>query len=330
MKKYLKILVAIAVLVGILWLISLNAGPKPKKFEYGVTFSAAQAQSLGLDWKQVYGAALDDLNLKLFRIPVYWDQVEPQRGEYHFEDLDYQIKLAAEHNAKVVLTVGIKAPRWPECHQPEWVKGLNATDLKDNALLSYIETTVMRYYDNPAVSQWQVENEPFLQFGQCPKMDKTLLDKEIELVKKLDPSRPILISDSGELTSWLQAGSRGDVFGTTLYRFVFSDVFKRYWVNYIPFWFYRVKGGFLRLFNPGKQIVIIELQAEPWTKKGILGTPIDEQFKTMSMGKFESILGVAKATGYSPQYLWGVEWWYWMKTQNHHEFWDKVKMVINN
>lgn len=330
-----SILILIGVVIVFLVFLYFNAGRPPARFKYGVTFSAAQAQSLGLDWKEVYNKMLDDkasnadgLGVKLVRVPVYWDQVEPKAGEYHFDDLDYQVKLAEQYNARLVLTMGLKAPRWPECHQPGWVKELNASDAADNALLSYIEAAVLRYYNSPAVAIWQVENEPFLQFGECGKMNKKLLDKEIALVKKLDPSRPILISDSGELSSWTEAGNRGDIFGTTLYRFVFSDVFKRYWVNYIPSWFYRIKAGWVRLLNPGKQIAIIELQAEPWTTKGILNTPIEEQFKTMSMKKFESILGVARATGLSPQYLWGVEWWYWMKDQGHPEFWERAKNLF--
>jgi len=327
-KKIILIFIAVVLAMGIFFY--FNAGPlKPKKFEYGVTFSAAQAQNLGLDWKQVYSDALDNLNVKLIRIPVYWNQVEPQPGEYQFDDLDYQMGLAEKHNAKVILAIGIKAPRWPECYQPDWVKNSSGPGAADNALLSFLETVVQRYYGNPALDMWQVENEPFLGFGECPKMNKALLDREIALVKKLDPAHPVIISDSGELSSWTEAGNRGDVFGTTLYRFVFSDVFNRYWINYIPSWFYRVKGGWVRLLNPGKRIAIIELQAEPWTTKGILNTPIDEQFKTMSMGKFDSILDVARATGFSPQYLWGVEWWYWMRQNGHPEFWEKAKTLFN-
>jgi hypothetical protein len=331
MRIFVKRLIIVLIsLFIIILLLVLNSGKKPDKFEYGVTFSAMQAQNLGLDWKQAYNATLDDLQVKLVRIPVYWNQVEPKEGEYHFQDLDYQLQLAQQHNAKVVLTVGQRVPRWPECFLPDWVKNLSSQELKNNALLSFIEAAVTRYYNSPAVATWQVENEPFLStFGECPKLDVGVLDREIALVKKLDPSRPVLVSDSGELSSWLQSSKRGDLFGTTLYRFVFSDVFKRYWVNYIPFWFYRLKGGYVRLFHPGKQIAIIELQAEPWTTKGILNTPIDEQFKTMSMQKFDTILGVARATGYSPQYLWGVEWWYWMKQNNHPEFWDKAKLLYN-
>jgi hypothetical protein len=71
--------------------------------------------------------------------------------------------------------------------------------------------------------------------------------------------------------------------------------------------------------------MIVELQAEPWTTKGILQTPIEEQFMTMSLKKFDTMISVAHSTGFSPQYLWGAEWWYWMKQNQHPEFWERAK-----
>jgi hypothetical protein len=295
-----------------------------------VTFSQPYAQDLGLDWKKAYEEMLEGLNVKLIRIPVYWNRVQPSPDRLEFADLDWQLDQAASHDAKVVLSIGRRVPRWPECHEPEWLKELPSEGASGRALLSFMETLVRKYQNHPAVFMWQVENEPFLgSFGQCPELDKDFFDSEIALVKKLDPSKPILITDSGELSLWTEAGKRGDLFGTTLYRFVFSDIFKRYWVNYIPSWFYRAKAGLVRALNPGKPVIIAELQAEPWTTRGILNTPIEEQFKTMSMKKFESILGVARATGFTPQYLWGVEWWYWMKQNNHPEFWEKAQTLFN-
>lgn len=332
MKKWIKkSLAVLLVLVAALFFLSLNAGPKAGKVEYGVTFSPQQAKDLGLDWKQVYESMLSDLQVKNIRLSAYWNQVEPRKDEYDFSDLDFMLSQASERRVKVVLAVGQRLPRWPECFRPGWASDLKSTDDFNNALQSYLETVVMRYYDNSAISVWQVENEPFLSsFGECPRLDVKEFDREIALVKKIDPSRPVLISDSGELSWWLRAGTRGDIFGTTMYRYVFSDVFKRYWVNYIPFWFYRVKAGLLRLLRPHKQVVIIELQAEPWTTKGIVNTSIDEQFKTMSLDNFNKLLSIGRAAGFSTQYLWGVEWWYWMKNKGHPEFWEEARKLMQN
>jgi len=329
MKKFLKWLLVFGLAVWLLcFVLTLFAGKKADKIVYGATFSYPYAQSLGLDWKAAYTAMLSELNLKYVRIPAYWNATEPKQGELDFSNLDFQMDEAKAHNVKVLLAVGRRLPRWPECHEPGWFKDLPSKSSQENAQMAFVAAVVSRYAGNSALYAWQVENEPFLDgFGECPKADTALLDKEIALVKSTDPAHPVLVSDSGELSLWIKSGRRGDLFGTTLYRFVFSDVFKRYWVNYIPYWFYRVKAGFLRILNSGKPIMIVELQAEPWTTKGILKTPIEEQFMTMSTQKFDTMISVAKATGFSPQYLWGVEWWYWMKQQGHPEFWDKVRQL---
>ncbi len=322
-KNLLKLLIGFVV---ILVFLSFYAGKKAKTIVYGITFSPYQAIELGLDWRATYLALLDEVGVKHLRLSAYWNRVEPKAGEFDWTDLDFQIQEAQKRKAQIVLAVGRRLPRWPECHDPEWLAK------KDFApsLMAYVEAVVNRYKNNPAVVMWQVENEAFHSvFGICPKLDTALFDKEIALVKQLDPGRPVVITDSGELSLWLKAGKRGDAFGSTLYRHVFSDVFNRYWINYNPYWLYRAKGGLMKLLNGKKELMIIELQAEPWTTKGILGTSIEEQFKTMSMEKFKTILSVGKAIGFEKQYLWGGEWWYWMKQNGHPEFWETARILMN-
>jgi len=329
MKKLLKLLIFLLITLLFIWLISLFA-PKTNKIEYGLSFSQPYAQGLGLDWRQTYLAILDELKPKYIRLSAYWNSIEPQQNWYEFEDLDFQIDQASKHGVKVVLALGRRLPRWPECHDPDWIQD-SPQDVLENDQLSYMEAVVNRYQENQNIIAWQVENEPFLSsFGPCPKLDVTFLDSEIALVKKLDLVRPIIITDSGELSWWFSSGSRGNIFGTTFYRYVFSKTLNRYWTNYYPAIFYRFKAGMLELLHPGKQIAIMELEAEPWTNTGILNTSIDEQFQTMSLDKFDEIVRMAKKTGFSPQYLWGAEWWYWMKTQGHPEFWDKAQGLFNN
>ena len=42
------------------------------------------------------------------------------------------------------------------------------------------------------------------------------LEKEVELVKKLDSNHPVVVSDSGEFSLWLRAAQLGDVVSTTM------------------------------------------------------------------------------------------------------------------
>ncbi len=201
--KFLSLFFAIVSTLAICFFVYFNLPVKlpSEKANLGVTFSLRYAQDIGLDWKEAYLAMINDLGVKKVRIPAYWDLIEKEEGEYDFSDLDWQLEEANKNNVEVILAVGQKVPRWPECFIPQWA---NENDEKrKEKLISFIEKTVFRYKDNPAVSIWQVENEPFLEFGICPALDTDLLDKEIETVKRIDPKKGIMITDSGELSIWI-------------------------------------------------------------------------------------------------------------------------------
>ena len=101
--------------------------------------------------------------------------------------------------------MGMKSPRWPECHIPAWANDLDK-EKQQAKILNLIEKIILRYRDSSMIKYWQVENEPFFPFGDCPWRDRKFLKKEIELVKQLDAQkRPVIISDSGEGSLWIAA-----------------------------------------------------------------------------------------------------------------------------
>ncbi|HMB65864.1 MAG TPA: endo-1,4-beta-xylanase, partial [Patescibacteria group bacterium] len=225
-KEFKKTSITLAVffllLLAILFLSRGEACP-PKEAEYGITFSKLKARELKLDWKQAYVDILDGLDIKKLRLAAYWSEVESDRDEFTYRDLDWQIQQASQRNIDIILAVGGRLPRWPECHFPGWAGNISR-EKRQKQLLDYIQKTVNRYKDNSHIQAWQVENEPFLSshFGECPPLDKDFLDKEISLVKKMD-SRPIVVTDSGELSLWIPAASRADIFGTTMYKQTYSE-----------------------------------------------------------------------------------------------------------
>ena len=110
---------------------------KQSELEYGVTFSQKQAQNLGLEWRQVYLSIFDDLGVKKVRLPAYWDEIERQEGSFFWEDLDWQLSEAEKRNVEIVLAVGARLPRWPECHFPSWTNGRLKAQI-ENKTLQYI------------------------------------------------------------------------------------------------------------------------------------------------------------------------------------------------
>lgn len=302
-----------------------------EKMVWGVDFSQKHAKYLGLDWKKVYLAVFDDLGARNLKISAYWDLIESEEGKYNFEDLDWQIKEAEKQRAKIILAIGLKVPRWPECHMPDWANGLSKKE-QQTRISKLVEEIVLRYKDSPAINIWQIENEPFFPFGKCPWTDKEFLKEEIKLARSLDNHRHrVLISDSGEGSFWINAAKLGDMVGTTMYKRAWFSQFGFYIRYPLPPVFYGRKAAIIKkLF--GKRVICVELQAEPWCPVLLYDCPTEEQQKTMNFEQFQKNIEFAKKTGFDEFYLWGVEWWYWMREkQNNSAIWDEAKnLFINN
>jgi hypothetical protein len=300
----------------------------PETITYGMSFNTLYAEELGLDWQETYEAILTDLNVRHLRLAAHWPMVEPEKDVYNFTELDYQMRCAEEVGAEVILAVGRRLPRWPECHVPEWAKTIE-NEARNAEQLAYMTAVVERYRTSPAIKYWQVENEPFLEvfaFEYCGVLDSTFLDTEIALVKSLDSSRPVLVTDSGNLGLWYGAYKRGDAFGTSVYVHFWNPDIGQF-RTLIPPFVYRVKENILAFIYGKKPTFLIELSAEPWLIAPIATVPIETQFTRMDPQKFEDILAYAKDTRYEKQYLWGAEWWYWLAKNGHSEMWDKGKSL---
>lgn len=325
----LKRIIFITALILLVFLLSIFLGeiifqsfyPFPQKIKYGVTFSPKFAQSLGMDWQDSYIKILDDMKVKNLRIPTYWDEIEKIQRDYDFQKIDFMLDEARKRNVKVILVLGVRQPRWPECHLPDWAKKLSVED-RQNKTLEFIGRVVERYKTNTAMLAWQVENEPLLSsFGEgCDRPDKNFLKAEVELVKKLN-GKPIMVTDSGELGSWITPMKLSDIFGTTLYRKVYDQTFGYVTYPYLPY-LYNLKATAVRgLFAPqNKKTIISELQAEPWLVKN--GQVI------FSIEDFKKNINFAKQTGFDTAYLWGVEWWYFMEKMGHPQYLEYAKTLF--
>ena len=72
-----------------------------------------------------------------------------------------------------------------------------------------------------------------------------------------------------------------------------------------------------------------ELQAEPWFPHNPLETPIEDHYKTMDRDKFMGNIEYTNRTNFYRAYLWGVEWWYWLKeVQGDDSVWQAAKEVF--
>ena len=315
----------IILLIIIIGYLNFGSADIPDQITWGVGFSELQAERLGLDWRKTYLGMLADFDFDRIRLNSYWNEIEPEQGKFDFANLDFMVSEAAKNGREILLVLGRRQPRWPECHIPEWAKGLTHPE-QDDAVLAHVQRVVERYRGNEAIAAWQVENEFFLDlFGDCPDYDKALIDKEIDLVKSLD-SRSVVLTDSGELSVWYTTASRADILGVTVYRRVFNPVLRYATYPQRPVYYSRL-GKLVQVFSGFDKQIISELQMEPWSIGGMLeDDSTEENYKTFSPENFQDNIKYAEASGIDEVYVWGVEWWYYMKdVRGIDTFWEQGK-----
>lgn len=306
------------------------AYPFPDRINFGVTFSPKYAGNLGLDWQQTYLKIIDELKVRFLRVPTYWDGTEKNYMDFDFSDIDFMLDEARRRGVKVILVLGARQPRWPECHIPSWVKSLSIKDRQEK-ILEFIGRVVERYKHHSAILAWQVENEPMLEgFGQCEdRADKDFLKQESGLVADLN-GKPVVITDSGELGFWIEPMRSSDIFATTVYRMVY-DKYLGYVTYPIPPYLYNIKSSLIRYFfaPQNKKTIISELQAEPWSAdNALVNMPLDQQLSLFSVNRFRENIEYAKQTGFDTAYLWGVEWWYFMAQNGYPQYLQYAKTLF--
>lgn len=330
-KKQTKVraavwLAAIFIALGIILARFYTAHAK-EPVTYGVSFSVKYAQELGLDWRANYQALLGDLGVKRLRLMSYWDLTQASPGRFDFADLDWQMDQAHKAGAKISLAVGLRQPRYPECHYPEWVKKLDYPQQLD-AIYAYLAATVSRYKDHPALISWQLENEGLNHgFGECVDLNRHRIIEEARILKQIDPAHPLIMNASDQVGLPVRS-PRGDSVGFSVYkRYYEGKLFKRYMTYPWPPVFHSMRAALVEWYS-GRRVIIHELQAEPWGPRGTVHLSVPEQDKSMPVEQLNYMLQYARATGIRDMDLWGSEWWYWRKLHGDSRFWEAVKQAI--
>ncbi len=291
------------------------------------SFIPAYARGFGLDPKETLDAMLRDLDIKHLRLVGYWNQIEATQGQYDFSELDWQFEKANQEGADVSLAIGLRQPRWPECHMPEWAKtqpkAVWAAELKD-----FMGAVIDRYKNHPALESYQLENEYFLKvFGICPDHSRDRLIDEFYFVKGRDPHHPVIISRSNNAIGTPINEPTPDLYAVSVYKRVWVPFVGRYVEYPFPAWFYAFLAGTEKIIQD-RDTVVHELQAEPWPPRGkpIAEVSLEEQNKSLNAERLHGRFEYGRATGMKEIDLWGVEYWYYRKVMlNDPSVWDAGK-----
>lgn len=279
----------------------------------GISFSTRHAEGLGLDPAAALRRLLR-LGFSPVRVSANWDQVAA--GGYG--TLDAVVAAVEAAGARALVTVGMKAMRWPEFYLPP---GIPPHELRGR-LLEFVATTVRRYRGCSAVEAWQVENEPLNRSGPEHRMVPVdLLTEEIAAFRTLD-ERPLVVNGFRHFTvladrfrsaprPWTDVNSKvlallrgGDVLGLDVYPFMPARLGPIGWQSRArkrwPRQTARLRAA---AAAAGLRAWVIESQAEPWAESGRDPEKMTTVFRGLEGAGFETIL------------LWGAEHWLWRDGQ---------------
>ena len=133
---------------------------------------------------------------------------------------------------------------------------------------------------------------------------------------------------SGEASNWVGASQYADVLGCTLYRIVLNGQGKPFHHFLWPEVYTRHANLIKKLHPNVKQVVVAELQGEPWTTAGLNNIPDSYRDLTLSHQQFTDNVDFAAQVGFSEVYLWGAEWWYFEKLHGDTFYWDTAAKTI--
>ncbi|MFH1395745.1 MAG: beta-galactosidase [Candidatus Omnitrophota bacterium] len=323
---------------------------KAEALKLGTTYSPLQCQYLGLDWKKTYLNILD-AGYDVVRIGAYWSEIEKKENFYDFSELEWQIQEAKAKGIPIVLTVGMKAPRWPEFFIPEWILkkanlGIGADVSKNvlvrNQTLAFIKKVVEKYKHRDIIQYWQVENEALNHIG-CKYwyIGMDFLKEEVALVRKIDErNRPIILTSATYPNKFLRFIATlfdyhnpikeyikmADIVGINVYPIVGCKIlFKN-------FSFETTLNEREKYFSPliksihahNREVWVTELQAEPWEPGHLVYTK-EQQPKTASTDITRELFKEMDELGVDTILLWGAEYW-----QFRAEEYDETQWVEMN
>jgi Beta-galactosidase len=327
-----------------------TAAPLPPTEPYylGTTFSPLQCYYMGLDWRQAF-SAIADLGLDRVRLGAYWNVIERQPMGFDFTELDWLLDQCDRRGMAVALALGMKVPRWPEFHFPDWVSLRGDTGAGDRPLdqrspvvaelaLNFVDRVVAHCRSAPALKYWQIENEPFtrLEIAGGRWLSPEFVQREIDLVRSGQRAdQKILLTNAIHLPTpkptedgpaFQDSLRLADAVGINVYTKVPTGAPGQYLEPTAQFWrTLQDWQGALR--SADREAWVAEAQAEPWEPQQLVAMQ-KLNYPSASPLRLRNLTHQLRDLGYGTILLWGCEYWYWQKQQQQNLWWWQVQQLV--
>jgi hypothetical protein len=291
--------------------------------QIGTTYARHHIMELGLSPDKAFTELLE-WNFDLVRIGTYWSHIQPTPRAFDLCALRQMLDQCQQGNQGVVLTIGMKAPRWPEYYIPNWLNTRNMDSITP-WVLTYIERVITELATYSCIKYWQVENEPLDPvWPHFTAISRSLLEKEMALIRSLD-QRPIHLNmfalGLAFRQAWPQAQKLGNTVGLDVYYKAPPPILSQ---GYLPLkdpdvWLRH------RISQSRVPVWITELQAEAWERG-----PVNPHIHPPSMNPELFHHNLARARLLQPEaiFLWGYEYWLWQRAHNQTQLYDTVKETV--
>jgi glycosyl hydrolase family 10 len=296
--------------------------------KFGTTFSPKQLQHLSCPIFKALDKAIE-LNFDHLRICTYWDETEKAEGQYDWSQLEKILNVCQKKQQGVILTLGVKAPRYPEFHFPDWIKNKDLNNSQtQKKILNFIKQTVKKFKNLSCIKYYQVENEALDPSGpDSLTIPFSFLKKEIALVKKLDNRKIIVSLWANELSKrnlLPKLDKTSDIVGLDLYyqQFIGKILNKSFYTG--PLDSQQKIAKLLRKLN--QKAWIMELQAEPWEANE--QNYLAKNPKSISPEKIKSFYQKANKLPVSTIFFWGFEYWFYQLNKNKNNNYFKTILEI--
>ncbi len=338
----------------------------------GISFRSPQVDVLGLDARTTLQTLLT-YPFQLIRLGAYWKRIEPEPGKFLTDELDWQIDAAERAGKQIILCVGpLKTFSYPEFFVPAHHLRHpfpEHTLIKPSAYPSllaaataFIAQLVERYKHRQCIVAWQLEHEAVDPLGieHTWRLDAAFVAKEMEAVRRADPTRPIMMNGFLPaslpvcLSQWWQTRDQGDSLAVAqrMADIVGIDYYPRHALmtmgtktlyldgsrrdRLTALWQHqRRKQLFTRTRIHGQKLMISEGQAEPWET---VTTPPNPYGQGMYSCLPEQVINNYNSCMYwsqqeAPLYaylFWGAEYWMLRKQCADSSYLQAFARILEN
>jgi hypothetical protein len=312
----------------------------------GLSFRTPQVIALGLDARTTLHTLLT-YPFHIIRLGAYWNRIELEPGSFYPDELDWQIDAAEQAGKQIILCVGpLKTFGYPEFFVPAnhlkrpFPEHIRVTPSAYSPLLTaatgFITRLVERYKQRQGIVAWQLEHEAVDPLGieHTWRLDVTFVKKEVEALRKADPTRPIMMNGFLPaslpvlLSQWWRTRDQGDSLAAAqrMADIVGIDYYPRHALMTVgtknlyldgsqSLWLQRRQRQLSAWAHKhGQQLMISEGQAEPWETITIPPSPQGQGLYSCLpehiITNYNTCMRWSKPEAPLYAYLfWGAEYW---------------------